>query len=249
VIEATQCPALNGYPTQRIVAPPYTFWQDMVGRVVTRERTRIPHLLGHALTPTVATQLDALLEADEHVYRISALKREAKDFSYQELRQEVARRQFLHPLYACAHSFLATAGLSNASSKFYASLVKFYTVYKLQRMARATARLYLLWFASDRFRQINDNLVEACLHRVDQYEKPAKPAAEDAMQRAVTEAGAHLQAAGQVLSLFVDASIPGDVPFTVVQEPAFALLDPARFPLVTDSLESMEMLGISDKLR
>jgi len=241
--------ALHHLTTQRIVAPPYTFWQDMVGRVVTRERTRIPHLLGHALTPTVATQLDALLEADEHVYRISALKREAKDFSYQELRQEVARRQFFHPLYAFAHSFLATAGLSNESSKFYASLVKFYTVYKLQRMARATARLSLLWFASDRFRQINDNLVEACLHLVDQYEKPAKQAAEDAMQRAVTEAGAHLQAAGQVLSLFVDASIPGDVPFTVVQEPAFALLDPARFPLVTDSLESMEMLGISDKLR
>jgi hypothetical protein len=121
----------------------------------------ITHLLGHALTPTVATQLDALLDADEHMYQISALKREAKDFSYQELRQEVTRRQFFHPLYAFAHGFLATAGLSNESSKFYASLVKFYTVYKLQRMARATARLYLLCFAYYRFRQINDNLVEA----------------------------------------------------------------------------------------
>ena len=231
--------ALQHLTTQRIVAPPYTFLQDMVGRVVTRERTRITHLLGHALTPTVATQLDALLEADEHVYRISALKREAKDFSYKELRQEVARRQFFHPLYEFAHTFLATAGLSNESSKYYASLVKFYTVYKLQRMARATTRLYLLCFASYRFRQINDNLIEAFIHLVDQYEKQAKQAAEDAMQRAVTEAGEHLQAAGQVLSLFVDASIPGDAPFTVVQEQAFALLDPARFPLVTDYLRNI----------
>ena len=30
----------------------------------------------------------------------------------------------------------------------------------------------------------------------------------------------------------------GDVPFTVVQEQAFALLDPARFPLVTDYLRN-----------
>ena len=157
--------------------------------MVTRERNRLTHLLGHALTPTVATQLDALLEADEHVYRISALKREAKDFSYKELRQEVARRQFFHPLYAFAHTFLATADLSNESSKYYASLVKFYTVYKLQRMARATTRLYLLCFAYYRFRQINDNLIEAFIHLVDQYEKQAKQAAEDAMQRACHRGG------------------------------------------------------------
>jgi TnpA family transposase len=231
--------ALQHLTTQRIVAPPYTFFQDMIGRVVTRERTRITHLLGQALTPTVATQLDALLDADEHVYRISVLKREAKDFSYKELRQEVARRQFFYPLYVFAHTFLATAGLSNESSKYYASLVKFYTVYKLQRMARATARLYLLCFAYYRFRQMNDNLIEAFIYLVDHYEQQAKQAAEDAMQRAVTEAGAHLHAASEVLSLFVDASIPGNAPFAVVQERAFALLDPTRFPLVTDYLRNM----------
>ncbi len=231
--------ALHHLTTQRIVAPPYTFLQDMIGRVVTQERTRITHLLTQALTPPVTAQLDALLEADEQVYRISALKREAKDFSYKELRQEVARRQCFHPLYDFAHTFLATAGLSNESSKYYASLVKFYTVYKLQRMARPTTRLYLLCFAYYRFRQINDNLIESFIHLVDHYEQQAKQAAEDAMQRAVTEAGEHLHAASHVLSLFVDASIPGDTPFTTVQEQAFALLDPARFPLVTDYLRNV----------
>jgi len=107
-------------------------------------------------------------------------------------------------------------------------------------MARATARLYLLCFAYYRFRQIHDNLIEAFIHLVDHYEQQAKQAAEDAIQRAVTEASEHLQAAGQVLSLFVDASIPSDAPFTVVQQQAFALLDPARFPLVTDYLALVE---------
>jgi hypothetical protein len=39
--------------------------------------------------------------------------------------------------------------------------VQFYTVYKLQRMAASTARLYLLGFAYHRFRHINDNLIDA----------------------------------------------------------------------------------------
>ena len=85
-----------------------------------------------------------------------------------------SRRQFFQPLYEFAHTFLATAGLSNESSKYYASLVKFYTVYKLQRMTRATTRLYLLCFADYRFRQLNDNLIEAFIHLVDHYKKQAK---------------------------------------------------------------------------
>ena len=42
------------YLTQRrIVAPGYTYLQDMVGRTVSGERLRITSLLGHALTPEV----------------------------------------------------------------------------------------------------------------------------------------------------------------------------------------------------
>jgi hypothetical protein len=47
------------------------------------------------------------------------------------------------------------------SRKYYASLIKFYTVYKLKRMAGGPARLYLLCFVYYRFRQINDNLIDA----------------------------------------------------------------------------------------
>jgi hypothetical protein len=230
---------LQHLATQRIVAPPYTILQDMVGRVVTRERHRLTQLLGQSLTPTVAHQIDILLDTNETVYRISALKREASDFSYKALRQEVERRKFFQPLYDFAQTFLATAGISTESGKYYASLVKFYTVYKLQRMPLATARLYLLCFAYYRFGQINDTLIEAFIHLVDHYEQQARQAAEEARQRAVAEVGEDLQAAGQILSLFVDNSIPADAPFMTVQKKAFALLDPARFPAVSDYMRNI----------
>lgn len=144
---------------ERIIVPGYTFLQDLVGRAVTSERNRITKLLAENLTPETTEQLDELLQADEHVYRISALKREARDFSNKELKQEVDRRKFFQPLHDFARTFLTSAGLSVESGKYYSSLVKFYTVYSMRRMAPSTARLYLLCFAYHRFRQINDNLI------------------------------------------------------------------------------------------
>jgi TnpA family transposase len=220
--------------TQRWVAPGYTSLQDIVSRAVTGERKRITAILQKMLPNVIKLRLNEMLDADEGVYRITALKREPRDFSYKELQREVDRRKFFQPLHEFAQTFLTTAGISNESGKYFASLVKFYTVYKLRRMSLGTAQLYLLCFAYHRFRQINDNLVEAFMHLVDHYEKQAKLAAETAMQRAHVDAAENLKAAGRVLGLFVDASIPGDTSFDTVKEKAFTLLEPERFPLVSD---------------
>src|SRR5450631_799744 len=225
---------------ERIVAPAYKSLQDMVGRVVSGARDRISQMLGRALRPEIQKRLDSLFEADEYLYRVSALRKEPKDFSHKELRREVERRKLFQPLHDFAQTFLEKADISMDSRKYYASLVKLYTVYKLKRMDPGPARLYLLCFAYDRFRQINDNLIEAFIHLVDQYEKEAKLAAEQAVQRALGEAAGNLQAAGQVLSLFVDSSIPANASFSLVKKRAFSLLEPERFPLVSDYMRNIE---------
>lgn len=224
---------LQQLAVQRIVAPAYTVLQDMVGRVITGELGRVTQLLETALTPDLRQGINALLEAEEGLYRIRTVKREPRDFSYKQLHQEVGRRKVFEPLAAFAKTFLATAGISQESGKYYtalvkyyAALVKYYTVYKLQRLPPPAARLYLLCFAFYRFRQINDNLIEAFLHWVDHYEEMAKLASEQAMRQGLSEAEENLRAAGQVLTLFVDPSIPADTPFAQVQAKAFALLDP-----------------------
>lgn len=231
--------ALAYLTNERLVAPGYTYLQEMVGRVVANERQRITRLLVCALNPAIEERLDALLQAEEGLYAISALKHEPKDFSYGELRQEVERRAVFAPLHAFGQSFLASAGLSAESVKYYASLIQFYTVYKLRRMARSTTRLYLLCFAYHRFRQINDRLVDAFIHLIDRYEQQAKGAAELAAQQAVTDASANLDAAGQVLQLFVDQSIPDTTPFATVKRQAFSLLAPDRIPLVAAHLRAV----------
>ena len=225
---------------ERIVAPAYKSLQDMVGQVLSGEQDRIDQMLGRALKPEIEKQLNKLLEADEYLYRVSALRKEPKDFSHKELRREVERRKLFQPLHDFAQTFLEKAGISMDSRKYYASLVKLYTVYRLKRMDPGPARLYLLCFAYYRFRQINDNLIEAFIALVDQYEKESKLAAEQAVQRALGEATGNLQAAGQVLTLFVDPSIPSNAPFSLVKKKAFSLLEPERFPLVSDYMRNIE---------
>ena len=59
------------------------------------------------------------------------------------------------------------------------------------------------------------------------------------MQQALVDASENLQAAGEVLQLFIDKSIAGDSTFAAVQEKAFALLEPAQFPRVADHLRNV----------
>ena len=231
--------ALHYVERERIATPLYSTFQDIVGSVVTHERVRLSCLLEQALTPELRRQLDALLHADESMYRISVLKHEPNDFSYKALKQEVERRQSFQPLHAFARQFLATAGLSQESGKYFASLVMYYTVYKLQRMAPPTTRLYLLCFAYHRYRQINDHLIEAFMVRVEDYGKQAKLASEEAMRHALTEASENLRAAGEVLHLFVDESIPDDASFATVKAKAYHYLGPERIPLVADYMRNI----------
>jgi hypothetical protein len=132
----------------------------------------------------------------------------------------------------------ATTGISADSIRYYASLVTFYTVYKLRRMNPGVARLYLLCFTCHRFRQVNDRLIEAFIRLVNDYEQTARQAAEEAAQNALTEASTHLKAAGEVLCLFVDGSIPYHAPFASVRKRAFALLAPERFEIVSQYLRT-----------
>src|SRR5450759_162722 len=106
-------------------------------------------------------------------------------------------------------------------------------------MATAIVQLYLLCFAYHRFRQINDNLIEAFIHLVDQYETAAKLSAQAAAQQALIAASSNLNAAGRVLNLFIDTSIPDNAPFAVVKEQAFSFLEPEGFPLVMNYMRSI----------
>lgn len=230
---------LEHLANQHVVAPGYTFLQDLVSGAVIGEHRRVTRKLEESLSPKLRKALDEMLHTDDKQHLLIVLKQEPRDFSNTQLRQEVARRQQLAPLYDFSQRFLADAELSSECVKDYAALVQFYSLYKLRRIKVSMARLYLICFTFYRFRQINDNLIEAYIYLVGQFDKQTKVAAKEAMHKAVDEASANLQAAGEVLELFVNDTIAADCPFSTVQERAFGLLASQVIPSVANYLRNV----------
>lgn len=77
------------------------------------------------------------------------------------------------------------------------------------------------------------------VHRSQPSQHERDPRIKIVDECALTEAGTYLKAAGEVLRLFVDESIPYYTPFASVRSRAFALLAPERFESVSQYMRNV----------
>jgi hypothetical protein len=229
--------ALLQYLTdQQRVTPGYSFLQDTVGKALTTEQNRLRLVLRQQLKPTEQGALRQLLEDAPGLYALTQLKREPRDFSAQESKREIQRRDQLRPLYHCAQALLPACAISNESIHYYASLVTFYSVARLKRFDSWIVHLYLLCFVSQRYQCLHDNLLNSLRHPVRHYTDEAKEAAKERVYAYQMEGNQHLQKAGQVLKLFTDDRIEATTPFQKVQTLAFAILPRSQLDCVATQI-------------
>lgn len=225
---------VNFLEYHRVVIPGYTYLQEeVVGKAMTNEQKRLEKIIVEGIPEEQRITLDNLLTAEESLYQLTLLKREPKDFSYQEVKKEIEKRTVLTELYQLATNFLPKLNISNENIKYYASLVSYYTIFNLKRMSREIIHTYLLCFISYRYQTINDNLVNTFLYHVNKFIDEAKKAANEQMAQERLEANKHLTDAGEILNLFTDETIPNETIFGVVKQKAFTILDKEKFPLVS----------------
>ena len=86
------------------------------------------------LTDTARKALRQLLERDDALSELAALKQDAKSFGWRQMAQEREKRAKLEPLYRIAKTLLAELAISQQNLHYYASLANFYTVYDLRRL-------------------------------------------------------------------------------------------------------------------
>ena len=221
---------------QRIVLPGYTYLQDVVRRALALERDRLSDALERAMSREDKRMLDALLRDDDGLHAVTTIKHHPRDFSHQQLLEEILRGDQLRALYDVAQRIINDSGLSVESVRFYASLVDYYTVYKLKRMKRQMARLYLLCFVRDRYQRLNDHLIAAFCALVRRYVDEINELAKDSYYRYRREANDDMSLGSQVLQLFVDPSIDDTTPFGEVRERAASVLSKDRIARLCDYL-------------
>ena len=214
---------------RRIVVPGYSFLQDAVSQALADERARLTAILEGRLDQATLKALDALYVVRDGMYAITPLKRDPKDFSLREMKREIARSQSLETLYRTAKALLPQLDISNDSIAYYAALVDYYTVQKLQQLPAGMARLYLLCFLLQRYQKINDNLVNALIYHVRKVNATAKACMEQQVLALQREGNESIERIGQILSLFLDEGIADSVSFGEIKRRAFAILERDQF--------------------
>ncbi len=233
---------------QRIVAPRYSFMQDTVGKALTSEQDRLTTVVRNYLNDSDIEDLKCLLEDSPGLYEITQLSAEGlrlcriaprsqpKDFSVSEIKREIHRGEQIRDLYQLAQGLLPIWDISNESIKYYASLVSYYSVYKLKRFDEWTAYVYLLCFIYHRYQRLHDNLINSLIYNVRRYVDEAKAAAQERVYEYRIEANQDLQKVGQVLKLFTDDSIAENTPFHQVQAQAFGILERQKLDFIADHI-------------
>ncbi len=233
---------VNFLEYHRVVLPGYSFLQEkVIGRAITDERNRLEKTVLTGIPEEQRMQLDSLLLAEESLYQLTLIKREPKDFSYQEVQKEVEKRTILTDLYRLAMQFLPSLHISNENIKYYASLVSYYSVKDIKKMSREITHAYLLCFISYRYQTTNDNLVNTFLYHVGKFVDEAKKAAKDQMAQERMEANQYLTDAGRILALFTDETISEETRFGTIKERAFGILKKEQFALVSRYLTKATM--------
>ena len=220
----------------RIVLPGYRFLQEAVSQALGEEHHRLITLMRVQLSAPDIKALQSLLADVPGLYEVTQLKREPRDFSASEIKRERRRGQYLQPLYELAQRILPHLGISNESIKYYASLVGYYSVYKLKRLNQWLVYVYLVCFAFHRYQRLHDNLIASLLYHVRRFSEEAKAAARERVYECAVEGHQNLKKAGRVLKLFTDDSIGAETPFHDVQDAAFAILARPKLAVLADQI-------------
>ncbi|MFT9598937.1 Tn3 family transposase [Mesobacillus sp.] len=227
---------MNYLSEQRIVIPGYSFMQETIGKAINHEQHRLIDMMKNHLKQPDIEFLKRLLEDSQGLYEITQLKREPKDFSASEIKREMERGEQIQSLYRLAQDLLPRLGVSNESIKYYASLVGYYSVYRLTQLNEWIGYVYLLCFIYYRFQRMHDNLINTFIYNVRRFKDEAKLAAKEQVYDCYTESNQNMKKAGQVLKLFTDDSIPPHTPFQDIQDKVFAILDRNNLEILADQI-------------
>ncbi|MBW8310018.1 MAG: DUF4158 domain-containing protein [Candidatus Paracaedibacteraceae bacterium] len=212
---------LDFLQNQKIVRPRYTTLQTIISQTLTQERKRLKYLLKNQLTESHKQNLKQLIQKESTLSELAALKQDAKSFGAALMGLERKKHDVLKPLYKIAQQILPHLDISQQNIDYYASLAHHYTIYDLRRFEEEQTYLYLLCYVYKRYRQINDNLVDALAFWLRNLENEIKEKAKNQLVENVEHSD---QKVGRLLLMYVDDNLSDSLTLGEARQHAFEII-------------------------
>jgi TnpA family transposase len=190
-----------------LVRPAYSTMQSIVSNALQEERNRLLTKVSSLFDKRARAGLDNLLECKDNFYRLTLLKKSAKDFSTNEILKEINKQQYLLEIYEHASAILPKLNISVKNIEYYAGMATYYPISKLKQMKRNLARLYLLCYVRYRLLEVNDNLITSFIYRGNKYYQEAEEYANEQANIKDGQAEQRLLNAGKLAQIYANRNI------------------------------------------
>lgn len=233
---------------EKIVRPGYSTLQDVVSQTLSEERYRLKACFQKHLTESDKQSIKQLLNNENTISELAALKQDAKSFGYKMMGFERTKHSILRPLYDISKNITQHIDISKQNISHYASLAHHYTVYDLLRFGDEQTYLYLLCYVFKRYQQVNDNIVDAFNFNVKKIEKETQERAELQIIKDPDKMGQNI---GKLLLLYVDDDLSDSLTLGDTRKKAFDILPKDMIRSVGEKLvkKKQRMLDLQWKER
>lgn len=233
---------------EKIVRPGYSTLQGIVSQTLTEERYRLKVCFQKHLTESDKQNLNQLLKNETTISELAALKQDAKSFGYKMMRFERMKYSILKPLYNISKNIMQYLDISKQNIDHYAILAHHYTVYDLLRFDDEQTYLYLLCYVFKRYKQVNDNIIDAFNFNLNKGEKKIKEMADS---QVIKDPDKMSQNIGRLLLLYVDDNLSDSLTLGEARNKAFDILPKDTIRSVGEKLvkKKQRMLDLQWKER
>ena len=197
---------------RKTIRPKYSTLQTIVSKAIIREENRLTQKLDRLLNKVEKADLDDLLAKEDLFHHLTLLKKDPKNFNTKEMQKELSKQKKIIALFNKAKTVMPALSISRQNIQYYTGLSEYYDTYILQKINRKKARLYLICFVWQRFVKLNDHLTSFFVHKIDDYEEPAKTYAKNCVLEAKLEIDPARKTASKILKIIANHDIvPEDI--------------------------------------
>lgn len=238
---------MNFLKESKIVLPPYSRMQKIIGKSLKNENIRIMEIIKKHIKEPIINAIENLLSLEDAFYKITELKFDAKCFQTQEMKYELSKLEMCTSIYLFYSEISEKLALSRKNIEYYSDLAKHYTVYRLKRLPKELTYFYLICYVQQRYERLVNNLIQGHMYYVDKYDAEAKKDVSVNLPNSNVKFEENKKPIGKLMQIYTDDEIM-KLSGKAIRKKAYKIMDKESIIEISQALIGWKINDIKLKL-